>query len=64
MTLDHEDIAAIATEVVRQLRQAEQSRIDQRYEAHLPIEEQKRRQQERMRVFKAEQKRLAGLKRA
>lgn len=59
MTLDNDDIQAIASAVVRQMRQLESIRLDNQYEGSLPIAEQKKRQQERARQFKAEQRRAA-----
>jgi hypothetical protein len=56
MTLDNEDIQAIATEVVRQMRRLDQIHVDQRYEASLPLSEQKRLSRIRMAQCKAEMK--------
>lgn len=56
MTLDNEDVEAIAESVFRRIRQLESIRLDNAYEGNLPISEQKRRQQERMRQYKAAQK--------
>jgi predicted phosphohydrolase len=42
MTLDREDIVAIAAEVVRQMRYTESVQMDMDYLASLPHEERKR----------------------
>lgn len=49
MTLTPSDIEAIASAVVRKMREVEESRLDHEFEASLPIEEQKRRARARMR---------------
>lgn len=56
MTLDEEDIIAIATEIVRQMRRLDGIWSDQQHLASLPIQEQKRLSQIRMRQYKAELK--------
>lgn len=61
MTLDPADIKAIATEVVRQLRQTEATQMDQAHIARLPLKEQKAISREQWRQEVAEQKRKGGL---
>lgn len=57
MTLDAEDVKAIASEVVRLLKIAEGQKLDAEFLASLPVAERKAIQQEKARRAKAEQKR-------
>lgn len=56
MTLDRDDIQAIAAEVVRLMRQTEEMTLDAEYLASLPVAERKAIQQAKMRRWKEEQK--------
>lgn len=57
MILTSEDIMAIASEVVRQMRMAENTRLDAEYLASLPIEELKKIQRAKWEAQKAAMKR-------
>ena len=56
VNLTETDIEAIASAVVRKLREEDGLRLDAEYEASLPVEEQKRRGRERMRQQDRERK--------
>jgi len=62
MTLDAEDIAAIASAVVAQLRAADSRQKDQAYLASLPLAEQKRIAREQRRAEVAAIKSQGGAK--
>ena len=51
-----EEVAGLATAVVQKLRHTEEIRLDEEYEASLPMEEQKRIARERMRLDDQEEK--------
>ena len=59
MTLDPEDVKAIAAEVVRLMNLVNGIRQNQRFEASIPLDEQKRRSRERLKQFKLEQQKAA-----